>query len=523
MWFRFSLHTSFKTYNFTAPYTISILFSTEENIRLIFGLKIKQLRSEKGIQQTDLAKLTGFSLSYINEIEKGKKFPKPDKILMIAKSLGVTYDDLVSLKMDKNLMPITQILESPIMREIPLNLFGIDKGKLIELISKAPAKINAFISTLIEIARNYNLTQEHFYFAALRSYQEMHENYFEELEQEAERFSLAHPAVAIRPVQSETLKHILISEFGYRIESLKMDKNPVLTSIRSVFLPENKTLLINEQLADTQKAFIYGKEIGYCQLQLSERAFTTPWQKAGSFEQVLSNMKASYFSGALLIPKAQLVSDLHLFFNNAEWRPDLFLRMLEKYNSSPEMFMHRLTNIVPSQFGLKNLFFLRFNYSSGKNDYELTKELHLTQLHNPHANQNHETYCRRWVAIRQFSELERLKAGGDYKGPIAAVQRSQFENSGNEYMNITLARWLGRTPEKALSVTIGFLANDEFKKKIRFWNSPIIPVKTVNQTCQRCGIEDCKERAAEPTVLEEQRRLASLDKGIEELKNSLAE
>ena len=497
------------------------MFSTEENIRLIFGLKIKQLRNEKGLQQVDLARNTGFSVSYINEIEKGKKFPKPDKILVLAKSLGANYDELVSLKMDKNLSPITQILESPIMHEVPLKLFGIDKHKLIELISKAPVKINAFISTLIEIARNYNLTQEHFYFAALRSYQEMHENYFEDLEIEAEVFSLSHRELLEHPVQSKTLKQILIKEYGYKVESLNTSQNSVLNSIRSVFLPETKTLLINEQLADTQKAFIFGKEIGYGRMELKERAFTTPWQKAGSFEQVLSNMKASYFAGALLIPRAQIVSDLHLFFNNAEWRPELFLRMLDKYNSSPEMFMHRLTNIIPSQFGLKNLFFLRFNYTSGQDKFELTKELHLTQLHNPHANQNSENYCRRWLATRLFYNLESQKKDGSYKGPIVGVQRSHFEHSANEYFNFTLARWLGRTPENALSVTIGFLINDEFKKKVRFWNSSQVSIKTVNQTCQRCGILNCEERMSEPIVLIEQKRLSDLDASIEKLRKGV--
>jgi len=490
------------------------LFSTEENIRLIFGLKIKQLRNEKSLQQTDLARLTQSSVSYINEIEKGKKFPKPDKILMLAKALGVNYDDLVSLKMDNNLLPISQILESPIMREVPLDLFGIDKGKLIELLSRAPAKINAFISTIIEIARNYNLTQEHFYFAALRSYQEMHENYFDDLEQEAEKFSLANKLSTELPIGSETLKNILIQEFGYTIQSLPNEKNPVLTSIRSIFLPESKTLLINEKLADTQMAFIFGKELGYNQLQLSERSFVTPWQKAGTFEQVLANMKASYFSGALLIPRAQIIADLHLFFNHAEWRPDLFLGFLDKYNSSPEMFMHRLTNIIPAHFGLKNLFFLRFNYASGSSKFELTKELHLTQLHNPHANQNNETYCRRWLAIRMFNDLEIQKNIQPKKNTVAGVQRSQFQESGNEYFNFTMARWLGRTPENGLSVTLGFLINNDFKKKVRFWNSPSVPVRTVNQTCQRCGIADCTERASDPIVLSEQQMKQALEKEI---------
>ena len=55
----------------------------EEYIRLIFGLKLKQIRTEKNLSLFGLAKITGLSKSYLNEIEKGKKYPKRDKILVL--------------------------------------------------------------------------------------------------------------------------------------------------------------------------------------------------------------------------------------------------------------------------------------------------------------------------------------------------------------------------------------------------------------------------------------------------------
>ena len=47
----------------------------EEYIRLIFGLKLKQIRTEKNLSLFGLSKLTNISKSYLNEIEKGKKYP----------------------------------------------------------------------------------------------------------------------------------------------------------------------------------------------------------------------------------------------------------------------------------------------------------------------------------------------------------------------------------------------------------------------------------------------------------------
>ena len=46
----------------------------EEYIKLIFGLKLKQVRTAKDLSLFKLSKLTGLSKSYLNEIEKGKKY-----------------------------------------------------------------------------------------------------------------------------------------------------------------------------------------------------------------------------------------------------------------------------------------------------------------------------------------------------------------------------------------------------------------------------------------------------------------
>ena len=153
----------------------------EEYIRLIFGLKLRQIRTEKNLSLFGLAKVTGLSKSYLNEIEKGKKYPKRDKILLLSEALDSTYDQMVSLKLDKNLAPIGEILQSRILKEIPLEIFGIKESNLIDIIAEAPVKVNAFISTLFEIAKHYNLTRESFFLAALRSYQEANNNYFTKL------------------------------------------------------------------------------------------------------------------------------------------------------------------------------------------------------------------------------------------------------------------------------------------------------------------------------------------------------
>ncbi len=69
-----------------------------DNIKLILGLKVKQFRLDRGMSLNEVSKKSGLSMSYINEIEKGKKYPKTDKIMALAAALEVEYDALVSSK-----------------------------------------------------------------------------------------------------------------------------------------------------------------------------------------------------------------------------------------------------------------------------------------------------------------------------------------------------------------------------------------------------------------------------------------
>jgi len=69
--------------------------------------------------------LTGLSASYINEIEKGKKYPKAEKIMMLAEGLGVEYDDLVSISMTGLLGQISELFfSSSVLGSFPFQLLG---------------------------------------------------------------------------------------------------------------------------------------------------------------------------------------------------------------------------------------------------------------------------------------------------------------------------------------------------------------------------------------------------------------
>jgi transcriptional regulator with XRE-family HTH domain len=487
---------------------------SQENVKLIFGLKVRQLRMEKGLSFAQLSKKTGLSASYLNEIEKGKKYPKIEKINRLSETLEVSFDDLVSLKLSKKLAPLGELLKSNLFKELPLELFGIEPAHLLDLLSNAPAKLGAFLSTLIEISRNYGLRVESLYLNMLRSFQEMHDNYFESIEEVVEAFRIQFFKEVSFPYKFEQLQKILNSEYNYQVLPNGLEYQQELKALRSMTIPGDiPQLLMNPKLTESQKLFTMAKELGYQNLKLTPRPFTSSWISVNSFEEVLNNYKASYFACALALPEKAIVEDLKIFLSQLKFNPGLLLDILETYKCTPEMLMHRMTNLLPKVFGVKELFFLRFSTSNEKT-FKLTKEMHLSGLHNPHGTALDQHYCRRWASIEILKEL-RNQEGNEQDRVNCKVQRSQYVNSDNEYLIFSLAKPSNKNIGQNSSVSIGLLITPAMKRQVKFHNDPAIPIRIVNETCETCPLYDCNERAASPHVYEEAQRLNAMKKAVD--------
>jgi|TARA_R110000751_G_scaffold105046_4_gene200855 predicted transcriptional regulator len=484
----------------------------EDYIKLIFGLKLKQIRTDKNLSLLGLSKLSGLSKSYLNEIENGKKYPKPDKIAILSEKLDVPYDQMVSLKLDKNLAPIGDILQSKILKEIPLELFGIKESNLIDIVANAPAKVNAFISTIIEIAQNYNFSRESFYLASVRSFQEANNNYFEDLEQSVLKFAKAYHIDLNETITSQDLEEVLVEEYGYTIEVNELSKYEALGNLRSMFVPKTKTLLLANEIDEAQRTFIYAKELAYNFLEIKERLFTFPWIKFDTFDQVLNNFYASYFAGALIIPSEKIKTQLNKIFEKETFDTELFLNAIEAYNASPESFYQRLTNILPKAYNIQNLFFLRFTHRANSERFYLKKELHLSHQQSPHANETNEHYCRRWVSIKMLKDISNSKSEH-----VFDMQISNYENDGMKYLVLSSATKDPFRDNQYRSISVGLLINKQLQRKLNFLNDPKIESKNVGVTCERCAIMDCKVREVAPVFLDKKAKNEKLESIVQAL------
>jgi len=493
------------------------MISDNSAVRLIFGLKLKTLRQQLGMNYQQLSEATGMAVSYLHDIENGKKYPKADKIILLAKALKVDYDYLVSLTAKKRLQPIIDFMNSDYIGIVPWEHFGVTPSSLLNIFANMPDKITAFISTMLKRSQTVQLSKENFYTAALRSYQDLHDNYFEELEKSVQKFREKSKVKELLPLSVQTLEQLLYKQYKIKVDRKEMNGIPVLKNIRSFYAPKKNVLYINKGLSVAQENFLIGREIAFQHLKLSPRPYETIVQSLASFEILLHNFYASYFSNALLMPEDKFIEDLQHLFAKNNWRPDDWSYLINKYGVTAESLMHRLTTIIPGHFGIDQVFFLRIQGDVSKDQYDLTKELYLSQLHNPYINTSQEHYCRRWIAISIMQEVKQKIADKKFHGTMVRAQISKYWQTHNSYFCITFAKPQVQNPDKMESVTIGLLIDQKLLQKIPFVNNPSVPVKEVSTTCERCGIMDCKERAAKPTVIEYFDKVDTINESLQKL------
>lgn len=477
---------------------------SEENIKLIFGIKLKHLRQKRKLNPQQLSEKSGISNSYLNEIEKGRKYPKTDKINALAEALQVKYDELVSIKLPKEYAAFELLLQSNILSELPLTMLGFDINSIVDLLSNSPIKVNAFLNTIVEIARNHDLQTEYFYFSVLRSYQEIQENYFEETENEVLEFMQAQGLDAYAGFSADGLKQLLATEYQYTFTQLPEEFH----QLRSIYKPNEHCLYLNENLSEHQLLFVLGREIAFNYLKLEPRPLITTHFNNAGFNEIFNNFIASYFATALLLPQVRLVKDLTEFFKLNTWDNVKFEEMIDSYGVSAEMYMHRLTNILPKFFKLSSLFFLRLSKPQDRPVYNITKELHLGRLHNPHASSKDLHYCRRWISLQILNDLEALQFENELKDvSLIKAQISNYTDSKDAYFIISVARPMYPISGYSTSVSVGILINDHFKKTVSFAKDSKILTKLVSEACETCSLKDCTDRAVPAHLYEKELRL----------------
>ncbi len=64
-----------------------------KEIKTLFGIRVKELRKNRGLSQEELAEKTDISSKYLSRVEMGQHFPSIDTLESLAKALQVELKD----------------------------------------------------------------------------------------------------------------------------------------------------------------------------------------------------------------------------------------------------------------------------------------------------------------------------------------------------------------------------------------------------------------------------------------------
>jgi len=107
-----------------------------QEIKTNLGRNIKLLRANREFSQELLAEKADISVAYLSKIERGIKYPKPDKLSQIAEGLSVEVYEL--FKTDLEHKPAIIVMSE-------------DKQKLLNRLSKVmTAKVNNAVNNAME-------------------------------------------------------------------------------------------------------------------------------------------------------------------------------------------------------------------------------------------------------------------------------------------------------------------------------------------------------------------------------------
>src|ERR1700742_3639062 len=109
---------------------------TDSGKKLFVGPRVRRIRQQLGLSQTQIAEGLGISPSYINLIERNQRPVTAQILLRLAEAYDLHLRDLPTADEDRFFAELTEIFSDPLSRQIDL-----PKQELRDLASPAAASL----------------------------------------------------------------------------------------------------------------------------------------------------------------------------------------------------------------------------------------------------------------------------------------------------------------------------------------------------------------------------------------------
>lgn len=463
--------------------------------KIFAGPKIRRLRRELGLTQSQMAGELGFSSSYVNLVERNQRPVSAQFLLRMAEVYDVELRSLAGNEDAKIFADLTEALSDPLFGGIELM-----RSEVQDFTSASPQGAEAFIRLYRAYRESKERTADLSSRVAdrensghgeeiadpmdeVREYIHAQRNYFPELDEAAEDLNMILNLGLEEPYG--TLAKRLEGEHDIRVRIMA---SHVLPDTLRHFDHHRKQLMLSELIRRSGRTFHIAYQIGLLeQREAIDRLVAKASLRSDEAERLLRISLANYFAAALLMPYEKFLSDAEDIGYDIE-------HLGKRFGASFEQVCHRLTTLQrPGTKGIP-FFFIRVD-----NAGNISKRFSAGRFHFSRFGGT----CPLWNVHDTFASAGRI--------------RTQVIRMPDETTYFSVARTVSRsgTPYKqtAQQLAIGLGCDLSYAPKLvysRGYNLDEPDVTPVGPNCRLCERPACAQRAhpplTRPMVLDERSR-----------------
>ena len=308
--------------------------------KLFLGARLKRLRRERGLNQSQMADELGISGSYLNHLERNQRPVTAGILLRLAEAFDVDVKAFASEGGDSGgVTQLGEIFSDPILADL-----GVSRYELVELADNAPT-ITEGIARLYTALRDLQrhpqepetggadprvlITPETW----VRDYIQAQRNHYPELEDASETLggALAHPLSV-----SEPLRQRLKGAWGVEVRVVDPE---ILEDASQHYDPQRRVLMLSSLLRSENRTFGIAYQLALLEFStiIAQMLEAARPPDPGS-RRLLHMSFANYAAGAIMMPYGK-------FLRAAEEHRYAIDRLTAQFGANVEQVAHRLTTL----------------------------------------------------------------------------------------------------------------------------------------------------------------------------------
>ena len=308
------------------------------DLKLFLGPRLRRLRRDRGLSQTDMAQSLAISPSYLNHIERNQRPVTASLLLRLVETYEIDVRSFAASGGTRT--GPDELVE--IFADAVLSDLGVPRYELAELAHNSPSVADAIArlyGALKEVDRNPALagngdaralvTPENW----VRDYIQQHRNHYPELEQCAETLggALADPLSVTEPLRRRlkdawgiTARVVPPGELGNASQCYDPERR--LFMLSSLLRAENRTFALAYQLSMVEFATVI------------ERMVADAAPPDAGIRHLLHMSLANYAAGAVMMPYGRFLASANAHRYSID-------RLCGEYGANVEQVAHRLTTL----------------------------------------------------------------------------------------------------------------------------------------------------------------------------------